>query len=69
MAAEGKRMIAGGSRPDRRQFITGLSACAIVLAGCTGPNRLEMKSLGSSVTPVSVDFKEIQTYALRRARL
>ena len=65
MAAESKRRIADESRPDRRQFITGLTACALVLGGCTGPNRLEMKSLGSAVTPVSVDFKEIQTYALR----
>jgi hypothetical protein len=53
------------AKTDRRQFLTGLAGCAVLLSGCTGPSRTELNSLGSAITPVSVDFKEIQTYALR----
>lgn len=48
---------------NRRTVLVGVPA--VLLAGCTGPSRMELKTLGSTVTPVSIDFKEIQTYALR----
>lgn len=50
---------------DRRQFLAGLAGCAVLLSGCSSTSRMELNSLGSTITPVSVDFKDLQTYALR----
>ena len=65
MTAIPKKFRAGETLRDRRRFLTGMAGCAVLLSGCTGPSRMELNSLGSTITPVSVDFKEIQTYALR----
>lgn len=65
LASIEESILAGAPIEDRRQFLMGLAGCAVLLSGCTGPSRMELNSLGSTITPVSVDFKDIQSYALR----
>jgi triacylglycerol lipase len=50
---------------NRRQVMASLAACLILLSGCAGTSKSELQSLGSTITPVSVNFGEIQSYAAR----
>lgn len=50
---------------NRRQFMSGLAASLILLTGCASTSSPGLQSLGATITPVSVNFGEIQSYAAR----
>jgi hypothetical protein len=50
---------------NRRFFIAGLGAALPLLAGCVELSRSELQTIGSRITPATINFGELYTYAER----